>query len=494
MKNAVSIVIPAFNEEKLLPHCLDSLKHQDFPGNYEIIVVDNASTDSTARIAAELGARVISCQQRGVAYARQAGARAAEGDIIVQADADTLYPIDWLSRIVRHFAEHSQSIALAGGYVYQDEPRWAKLEYLARYLLNLMGLLLLRRPVAISGANFAFRRSAFLKTDGYNPEALYPDQWGISHSLSHTGKIFYDNTLSVFTSTRRVQKPFHIVLCSGTLNLYHVMNYFFRYEVNLLRKLTANLFRTKSVIRRTSSIFLGVIICLLAYGYIAPGAQVFGKVYYDSKLGGKVIALSFDDGPNEPYTSEILDVLNRYQIKATFFVIGRNIELYSDTARRMVKEGDILGNHTYYHLANHAIATVSDKEDIGLAQQVIFDTTGVKPHLYRPPHGKKSPWELRYVKAGSMIEVTWSDATNETHDDLIFGKPDPDKIARAIVSKARPGKIILLHDGYGTEHNNANADKSLTVQVLPVIIEALTRQGYHFVTIPELLRVPAYNP
>ena len=235
MKNAISVVIPAYNEEKLLPQCLDSLNRQDYRGDYEIIVVDNDSADATARIATEFGARVVSCPERGVAYARQAGAQATLGEIIVQADADTLYPADWLSRIARHFTTDQKSAALAGVYVYQDGPRWAWLEYSARYLLNMAGVLLLRRPVAIPGANFAFRREAFMATEGYNPEALYPDQWGISYSLSRRGKVAYVRTLKVFTSTRRVQEPFLSLVYDVFLSSIRLLARFIQYNTRLLR-------------------------------------------------------------------------------------------------------------------------------------------------------------------------------------------------------------------------------------------------------------------
>lgn len=488
----ISVVIPALDEETFLPHCLESLKNQDYRGDYEIIVVDNASNDGTAQVAAEFGAKVVTCPRRGVVYARQAGAWVASGELTIQADADTTYPGDWLSRIAKHFASHPQSVALAGAYVYKVPLRWSRLEYFVRYLINVIGVLLLGRPVYVSGANFAFRREAFLKTMGYNPESIYPDQWGISRSLSRVGKIDYDHTLLVSTSTRRIQKPFHIILFEIALNITRIFAHFIRHEASVFRRFATRLRLVRTPGRLIASVSLAIIVSVFTYGYAAPGAQVFGKAHYMSSTSDKIIALSFDDGPNEPYTSQVLDILNEYGVKATFFVVGKNVELYPETARRIVAEGHVLGNHTYSHNANHAIMEGGDK-DIELAQEAIFKVTGVRPHLYRPPNGKKSPWELEYLKSVSLVEVTWGDAANELHDDLIFGKPMPEEVAKAIVSKARPGGIILLHDGYGTHHGDANSDKSLTVKVLPSIIEGLQKQGYRFVTVPELLNMPAYN-
>jgi peptidoglycan/xylan/chitin deacetylase (PgdA/CDA1 family) len=241
--------------------------------------------------------------------------------------------------------------------------------------------------------------------------------------------------------------------------------------------------------------FATMVACFLAfalYGYFSPISPVFGLVYYHADTTDKVVALTFDDGPNEPYTSQILDILKKYDIKATFFVIGMNVELYPDVARRIVAEGHTLGNHSYTHDANHALTTFG-KRDLIAAQETIYDITGVQPHLYRPPHGKKTPWELDCVKENQLIEVTWSVSVNDQVD------PDADQakaaasFAEKIVKRTQPGSIILLHDGYGTTHNNAQADKSFTVRALTLIIEQLQAQGYRFVTVPVLLQVPAYN-
>jgi peptidoglycan/xylan/chitin deacetylase (PgdA/CDA1 family) len=247
-------------------------------------------------------------------------------------------------------------------------------------------------------------------------------------------------------------------------------------------------FANKTTLRRVAFRVspVAVIIILLAYGYFIPTSPVFGKVYYKGDNHNKVVALTFDDGPNEPYTSEVLDILDKYNVKATFFCVGKNVELYPETAKRIVAEGHVLGNHSYTHNANHAL-TEYGARDMMVAEKAISDTVGVKPHLYRPPHGKKSPWELEEVSDQGMIEVTWSVSTGElnTHSS--------EKVAERIVDETHRGEIILLHDGYGTSHNCSQADKSLTVEALPLIIEKLQAEGYTFVTVPDLLDVPAYN-
>ena len=234
------------------------------------------------------------------------------------------------------------------------------------------------------------------------------------------------------------------------------------------------------------------VIAFSAYGYFVPTSSVFGKVYSKESTPQKLVALTFDDGPNEPYTSQILAILQQNDIKATFFVIGKNVELYPDTARQIIADGDVIGNHSYSHNANHAV-TLFGSHDLARAEKVIYNITGVEPHLYRPPHGKKSPWELDEIKDDHMIEVTWSASANDQHKVAFFGKPTVTQYAKEIVRHVHPGGIILLHDGFGTIHNTPKADKSFTVQALPLIIQQLKAKGYKFVTVPELLNVPAYN-
>jgi glycosyltransferase involved in cell wall biosynthesis len=227
--NFFSIVVPALNEEKYLSLCLDSLKNQDYKGKYEIIVVDNGSTDGTSRVARELGAKVIICEKKGVVYARQTGAEASSGDIIIQADADTFYPVNWLSRIDRDFILHPKAAGLAGTYVYLDQPLWANIEYFLRYLVNILSIIFIGSASLISGANFAFRREAFEKAHGYSVRSLYPDQWGIAHRLSKYGKIYYNRSLYVKTSVRRLNKPFIRVFLDVGVNTIRVFKHFLNF-------------------------------------------------------------------------------------------------------------------------------------------------------------------------------------------------------------------------------------------------------------------------
>ena len=485
----ISVVIPTLNEGEFLLECLKSLKGQDYKNRYEIILVDNGSTDDTKEIAEKFGIKIIYCWEKGVFHARKMGVAFTSGDIIVQADADTVYARDWLTKISKQFSSRPKVVAVAGRFSYKDPPFWAVIEYFLRNLVNNLAISFLKKPLVISGANFAFRKKEFFKIGGYNKDSLSFDQYDIANRLSKLGIVIYDKGLYALTSSRRVQKPLLFVSIDFISNLVSIYSYFSKSFFRSFDQYNIKVPSMRAAIK--ISPFM-VIIILCVYGYFIPSSQVFGKVYYKEKSPEKIIALTFDDGPNEPYTSEILNVLDKYNVKATFFVIGKNVEIYSDTVKRILADGDVIGDHSYSHDANHAL-TDEGCEDISIAQEAIFKAAGVEPHLYRPPHGKKSPWELSCLKKQGLVEVEWSDETNELHSEIFFGKPSADLVAKNIIKNAKPGKIILLHDGYGTMHNNQQSDKSLTVEALPIIIEKLQAEGYRFVTVPELLNVAAYN-
>jgi peptidoglycan-N-acetylglucosamine deacetylase len=481
----ISIVIPAYNEEKIINQCLESLQKQDFTGGFEIILVDNGSTDKTTQIARDRGVRVIACNRKGVSFARQAGAEAARGEIIVQADADTLYPPWWLSRIQKQFDKHRQAVAVVGTFIYQNPPWWAQCEYFLRVLGNILSSLIFGRLYVISGANLAFYKKSFIQIGGYRPGAYSSDQIDIAARLSRVGKVIYDRRSYCLTSARSVTKSCFVVGADFVRHLggfaSHIFSNYGEKTKKTSRKITS--ISTGTYLKVMTPLFL---ISFLCYGYFVPASPVFGKIYYKSITPQKVIALTFDDGPNEPYTSEVLDILDQYDAQATFFLVGYNVKLYPQTARRMLEDGYVIANHSYSHNANHAL-TFDAYKDIALAQQTIVSVTGVSPHLYRGPHGKKTPWELEAIKKEGLVDVFWSISTTELNGKTVAS------MAEDIVKQARPGGVILLHDGYGIDHNVKNADKSTTVKLLPEVIQRLRTEGYTFVTIPELFNIPAYN-
>jgi glycosyltransferase involved in cell wall biosynthesis len=199
-----SIVVPAYNEAAYLPTSIPSLQQQDFAGPYEIIVVDNNSTDDTAAVAGRYGVRVVSEAQQGVCAARQRGAEEAVGDILVSVDADTRYPPHWLRTIDERFAAEPGSIAVAGPCRYENPSWWAKL-----FPVLLFGLVAKVFAATgfvgyVSATNIAMRRSAF---PGYNTRLTQGgDELDLLRRLRRRGKVVWDRRNIVATSARRVQR------------------------------------------------------------------------------------------------------------------------------------------------------------------------------------------------------------------------------------------------------------------------------------------------
>jgi peptidoglycan/xylan/chitin deacetylase (PgdA/CDA1 family) len=221
-----------------------------------------------------------------------------------------------------------------------------------------------------------------------------------------------------------------------------------------------------------------------AYMAISPTSQLYGRIVVHGPADQKVVALTFDDGPNEPFTSEILNVLDREGVKATFFAVGVNVATYPDAARRIVADGNVIANHSWDH---SRLATAVDfrYSQLQRAQDEIASVTGVTPRFFRPPAGIHTPWQLKKVASSGLTTVNW-DA--EGYD---WQKPNsPERIEQKVLSSVRPGSIILLHDGDETRHG---ADRGQTVAALPAIIETLRAEGYQFVTLPQLLGEPAYQ-
>jgi len=276
----ISVVIPALNEEKYLPDCLKSLRNQEYTGPYEIIIADNGSTDNTIRIAQDFQARVVPCpEKKNVFYARQIGADAAQGDIIAQADADTLYPRNWLSRIADRFEKHPEMVAVTGRYVYTEPPWWAVVEYVIRTLTNMWTVPILGRPWVVSGATFAFRREIFVKLGGYHDIVYAPDQWGIASRLNRAGKVAFDSKLRVITSPRSVKKPIFRIFKEGLINWGRWVKYLLKKPLSSIGQFIIKVFHKNKMAAVLVSAILALIIFVIAGGYFLPTASFFRKVY-----------------------------------------------------------------------------------------------------------------------------------------------------------------------------------------------------------------------
>lgn len=202
----VSIVIPAFNEEKLIERCLKSLIDQTLPRNeYEIIVVDNNSTDKTAEIAKKYADRVISEKRKGVLYARQIGMMEAKSDIILRTDADGFLPRNWVKRGYLLMKKNPSYVAFSGFYIPDNNK--IILQSISKFIINFRQMLysIGGKTEWLTGSCSAIRKNAFKKVGGYNFKAdpVVEDQQGIGHRLSKIGKIGFDEKWWAYYSPRR---------------------------------------------------------------------------------------------------------------------------------------------------------------------------------------------------------------------------------------------------------------------------------------------------
>jgi glycosyltransferase involved in cell wall biosynthesis len=201
-----SVVVPCYNEESYLPAAIRSLQRQDFGGEYEIVVVDNNSTDATAEVARRLGVRVVTEPEPGVCNARQAGTEASTGEIVVSVDADTTYAPDWLAKIDRNFRTGADVVAVVGPCRYQDGPHWGRV--FARALFGAVGLVYRAtgRTYYVSATNIAFRRDRW---SGYDTRLTQGgDELDLLRRMRREGTVVYDKTNPTFTSGRRFARGF----------------------------------------------------------------------------------------------------------------------------------------------------------------------------------------------------------------------------------------------------------------------------------------------
>lgn len=220
---------------------------------------------------------------------------------------------------------------------------------------------------------------------------------------------------------------------------------------------------------------------LAAYVHI-PGFDLLGRVPWRGPRGRRRVAITFDDGPNEPYTGQILDLLARHGARATFFVLGQAALRHPETVRRIVAEGHALGTHTHDHFKLHLLSPrrIAEQVDRG---EAALRAIGVRGHgLFRAPHGLKSPFLPGILRRRGLRLIAWTDGVWDTD------RPGAQVIARRALAKLRDGAILLLHDG------KPGLDRAQTVQALEAILIACRERGLSCVTVPELLWESAAAP
>jgi peptidoglycan-N-acetylglucosamine deacetylase len=248
------------------------------------------------------------------------------------------------------------------------------------------------------------------------------------------------------------------------------------------------------LIRAAVALALLVAAAFEAYEVVEnPANQLFGKTLVSGPKDRRVIALTYDDGPNPPYTNEILQVLREEHVRATFFVVGRAVEAFPGVVRREVEAGNAIGNHTWSHghLVLYDVAGL--RRTLERTDAAIYAAADVHSRIMRPPYGARDWLVLDEVRKLGYTPVMWSvPLAND------WQNPPASEIAARVLRYAGDGAIIALHDGNrgivcAHEHVAARTcDRSADVEATRLIVEALKHEGYRFVTIPELLRMQTH--
>src|SRR5271166_3194369 len=214
------------------------------------------------------------------------------------------------------------------------------------------------------------------------------------------------------------------------------------------------------------------------YHTMSPTSQLYGRTFVGLQPSSRLLALTYDDGPNDPDTWRTLEVLERHAVKATFFLIGQFVQQKPEIARALVAAGHAIGNHTWSH-PNLIFASEAEvRRQLELGRQAILDATGVETTLFRPPFGGRRPATLRTVRALGLVPVMW----NVTCYD--WKAKSAEEIVAHAERQIRGGDVILLHDG---GYRRMGADRSRSVAASHRILTRYQREGYEFVTIPQMM-------
>lgn len=212
----------------------------------------------------------------------------------------------------------------------------------------------------------------------------------------------------------------------------------------------------------------GVVLTITQHFVAAPSLVRDPGTYYMANIQEKVIALTFDDGPDPIDTPEVLDILKGEEIRATFFILGEAGQLYPDLLKRLANEGHEIGNHGYSHDYQQRRLV----EELRKTDEIIFAATGCHTYFYRPPGGFVNKTQLEIIKRNGHVVTLWS------VDSKDWRNPGVATIKNNVLKDVVPGSIILMHDG--------GYHRIQTVKSLAPIIDELKTRGYRFVTLSEL--------
>lgn len=229
----------------------------------------------------------------------------------------------------------------------------------------------------------------------------------------------------------------------------------------------------RHVRRRLAQAFCIMLAAVLTAGgaRLKPSAA---QVYHSHPNGGRQIALTFDDGPHPSQTRRILDILDRYGIKATFFMIGVNVENYPEVAQMVVERGHEVGNHTYSHFHLKELGEGTLTAELEKCEKVLEELCAYRTHLFRPPEGYLSDGVFECADQGEYSLILWSIDTRD------WEIKNADRIVETVLSRVKAGDIVLMHDYVA---------KSKTPEALEILLPKLLALGYEPVTVGKLLGI-----
>jgi peptidoglycan/xylan/chitin deacetylase (PgdA/CDA1 family) len=218
------------------------------------------------------------------------------------------------------------------------------------------------------------------------------------------------------------------------------------------------------------------------YQTMSPTGQWYGRTFATGIRGSKQIALTYDDGPNDPHTLNLLDLLAKHNVRATFFMIGRYVQQRPDIACAVAQAGHVIGNHTFSHPQLIFESAARTRTQLLDCHQALEDAIGKHSNLFRPPFGGRRPATLRVARELGLQTVMWNVPSYDW-------KASPAAaIEQKVASQMRGGDIVLLHDG---DYQAMGADRAQTIIATENLIRRYKDQGYEIVAIEQMLPMSA---
>jgi peptidoglycan/xylan/chitin deacetylase (PgdA/CDA1 family) len=247
-------------------------------------------------------------------------------------------------------------------------------------------------------------------------------------------------------------------------------------------------------LRRRLLLVLAGVLALVLCGFAGyelfeqPTNQLFGHTVTRGPSNQRVVALTFDDGPNPPYTNRILDVLQQQHVHATFFLVGRAVQAYPSVVQREIREGHAVGNHTWDHPHLIVMRPSNIRSTLQRTDDAIYAAAHVRTHLMRPPFGARDWIVLQQARKLGYTVVMWSVPLARDWE-----YPPARVIAQRVVPRVADGSIVVLHDGNrgqlcAIKHLNPHVcDRTQDIEATRLIVQELKARGFRFVTIPQLI-------